>query len=333
MRIACFDSKRHDREFLSRAASTRPEDQWVFFENRLTIESAEQSRGFDAVCVFVHDSLDRATIAKFAGFGVKLIALRCAGFNNVDLPAAEEFGLRVVRVPAYSPHAVAEHAVGMILSLNRRFHRAYHRVRDSNFALEGLLGFDVHGKTVGVIGTGKIGEVFCRIIAGFGVQLLAYDVHPHPGVEQVGGKYVPLDELLQVADIISLHCPLLESTHHLINDDAIARMKQGVMLINTSRGALVDTEAVIRGLKSGKIGYLGLDVYEEEENLFFEDRSTEVLQDDVFARLLTFPNVLVTAHQAFFTQQALEQIAQTTITSIGAFARGEPLAFEIKSTS
>jgi D-lactate dehydrogenase len=333
MRIACFDSKRHDREFLSRAASTRPEDQWVFFENRLTIESAEQSRGFDAVCVFVHDSLDRATIAKLAGFGVKLIALRCAGFNNVDLPAAEECGLRVVRVPAYSPHAVAEHAVGMILSLNRRFHRAYHRVRDSNFALEGLLGFDVHGKTVGVIGTGKIGEVFCRIIAGFGVQLLAYDVHLHPGVERVGGKYVPLDELLQVADIISLHCPLLESTHHLINDDAIARMKQGVMLINTSRGALVDTEAVIRGLKSGKIGYLGLDVYEEEENLFFEDRSTEVLQDDVFARLLTFPNVLVTAHQAFFTQQALEQIAQTTITSIGAFAQGEPLAFEIKSTS
>jgi D-lactate dehydrogenase len=330
MRIACFDSRRHDREFLGRAAERRAGDEWVFFENRLTRETVEQARGFDVVCVFVHDAVDRATITSLKRLGVRLIALRCAGFNNVDLLAAEEAGILVVRVPAYSPYAVAEHAAGMVMSLNRKFHRAYHRVRDGNFSLDGLLGFDLHGKRVGVIGTGRIGEVFCRIMAGLGCEILAHDVSANPGVVSLGGKYLPLLELLAQADIVSLHCPLLESTRHLINDQTLAVMKRGVMIINTSRGGLVDTAAVIQGLKSGQIGYLGLDVYEEEDHLFFEDRSLEVLQDDVFARLLTFPNVLVTAHQAFFTQQALEEIASTTIASLDAFERGEPLVNQVR---
>jgi D-lactate dehydrogenase len=329
MRIACFDARRYDREFLLRAAQQRPDDEWVFFENRLSSDTAEQARGFDVVCVFVHDRVDKPTLERLAQQGVRLVALRCAGFNNVDLVTAQHLGIRVVRVPAYSPYAVAEHAAGMVLSLNRRFHRAYHRVRDGNFALDGLLGFDLHGKTVGVVGTGRIGEVFCRIMTGLGGIILAHDLHENPNVTAMGGTYVGIEQLFQSADIISLHCPLLPSTRHLINDQTLASMKQGVMIINTSRGALVDTLAVIRGLKSGKIGYLGLDVYEEEDSLFFEDRSEEVLQDDVFARLLTFPNVLVTAHQAFFTQQALEQIAATTLASLDAFAQSQPLRYEI----
>jgi D-lactate dehydrogenase len=268
------------------------------------------------VCIFVNDQLDAATLETLAQGGTRLVALRCAGFNNVDLKAAQTGQMRVVRVPAYSPHAVAEHTVALLLTLNRKVHRAYNRVREGNFALDGLLGFDLHGLTVGIIGTGKIGFEVARIMRGFGCPLVGYDPMPRPENEHIGLRHVGLDDLLAVADIISLHCPLTPQTQHLIDANAIDKMKTGVVLINTSRGALIDTAAVIEGLKSGKIGYLGLDVYEEEGDLFFEDLSNVVLQDDVFARLLTFPNVIITGHQAFFTRNALESIAQTTLANI-----------------
>jgi len=256
-----------------------------------------------------------------AAGGTKLIALRCAGFNNIDLAVAKELGITVVRVPAYSPYAVAEHTVGLILTLNRKFHRAYARVREGNFSLDGLLGFDLHDRTVGIIGTGRIGAITAQILHGFGCQILAYDKYPNPDCKAIA-LYVDLPELFNKSDIISLHCPLTPETHHLINAEAIAQMKQNVMLINTSRGALIDTEAVITGLKSGKVGYLGLDVYEQEADLFFEDLSNTVIQDDVFERLLTFPNVVITGHQAFFTEDALRNIAETTLTNISDFERG-----------
>jgi D-lactate dehydrogenase len=242
--------------------------------------------------------------------------MRCAGFNNVDLVAARELGMKVVRVPAYSPYAVAEHTLGLLLALNRRLYRAYNRVREGNFSLQGLVGFDVHGLTVGIIGTGTIGEKVVRLFNGFGCKVLCYDVFENDAVKALGAEYVPLADLFEQSDIISLHCPLLESTYHMINADSIAQMKLGVTLLNTSRGALIDTSAVIEGLKSGHIGNLGIDVYEEEDNLFFEDQSGEVMQDDVFARLLTFPNVLITGHQAFFTSNALTQIARTTLQNV-----------------
>ena len=288
----------------------------------MSIQTAELAAGYDEVCVFVHDELDADCLKRLASGGVKLVALRCAGFNNVDLRTAKELGITVVRVPAYSPYAVAEHAVGLIMALNRKLPRAYNRVREGNFALGGLLGFDLHGKTVGVVGTGKIGALVARILHGFGCQLLAFDVQENPDCVSNGVKYLPLEDLLAQSDIVTLHCPLLPSTARLINADAIEKMKPGVMLINTSRGGLVDTKAVIDGLKSGKIGYLGLDVYEEEEDLFFEDLSAEVIQDDTFMRLLTFPNVLITGHQAFFTSNALEEIARVTADNIKSFSDG-----------
>jgi D-lactate dehydrogenase len=254
--------------------------------------------------------------------GVGLVALRSAGFNHVDLAAAGELGITIARVPAYSPHAVAEHTVGLILCLNRKLHRAYARVRDGNFSLEGLLGFDLHGRTVGVVGTGNVGTVVATIMAGFGCRLLAFDPEPNDECRALGVRYVGLEELLGSADIVSLHCPLTPETRHLVDADALGRMKPGVMLINTGRGALVDTAAVIAALKTGRIGALGLDVYEEEEALFFEDLSGTVIQDDVFMRLLTFPNVMVTAHQAFFTEDALLAIADTTMANITAFETG-----------
>jgi D-lactate dehydrogenase len=257
---------------------------------------------------------------------VGLVALRAAGFNNVDVPAAQELGVAVCRVPAYSPHAVAEHAAALILALDRKTHRAWNRVREGNFALDGLLGFDLHGRTVGVVGTGRIGAVFTRIMAGFGCRLLAADPYENPDVVAAGAAYVPLEELLELSDIIALHAPLTPETHHLIGRDALRRVRRGVMIVNTSRGGLIDTEAVIDALKDGTIGHLGLDVYEEEDALFFRDLSGQVLQDDVFARLLTFPNVLITAHQAFFTEDALLRIAETTIANLDAFAHdGRPL--------
>lgn len=321
MRIAVFSTRNYDRQTLTEA-NERHGHELVFFEPRLTSETAGLAEGFDAICPFVNDVLDAGVIETVADGGVRLLTLRSAGFNHVDLRAAAARGLTVTRVPAYSPYAVAEHAVGLILTLNRRLHRAYARVREGNFSLDGLLGFDIHGKTVGAIGTGRIGRVFCRIMAGFGCRVLAYDPVPSDEVREFGGEYVPLDELLAASDIVALHLPLTPETYHLIDDAAVARMKPGAMLVNTSRGALVDTRAVIEGLKSGRLGSLGLDVYEEEADLFFEDLSDTVIQDDVFARLLTFPNVLITGHQAFFTREALAGIAETTLGNATAIESG-----------
>jgi len=313
MKVAVFSTKPYDQQFLELANREAHGHDLVFLETRLNGTTVSLAKGFEAVCVFVNDQVDATVLKALAEGGTRVVALRCAGFNNVDLKAAKANNIKVVRVPAYSPHAVAEHSVALMLSLNRQIHRAHNRIREGNFALEGLLGFDLHGRTVGIIGTGQIGFEVARIMLGFGCQVLGYDPHPSSACEQLGVRNVGLDELLAQADIITLHCPLTPDTHHLINAQAIRQTKPGVMLINTSRGAIIDTSAVIEGLKSGHIGYLGLDVYEEEGDLFFEDLSNLVLQDDVFARLLTFPNVLITGHQAFFTRNALQSIAQITL--------------------
>jgi D-lactate dehydrogenase len=328
MNTAVFSTKSYDREFLSAANAGR--HKLTFFEPRLTVESMKLAFDFEAVCCFVNDVLGADVLRPLAEHGIRLIALRCAGFNQVNLRAADELRVTVVRVPNYSPHAVAEHAVGMMLALNRRYHKAYNRVREGNFALEGLLGFDLNGKTVGVVGTGKIGQIAGRILLGFGCRVMAYDVMKNDEFQSEGANYVELDELLRESDIITLHCPLTPQTNHLIDEAALAKMKQGVMLINTSRGALVDARATVNALKSGHLGYLGLDVYEEEADLFFENLSEKVIHDDVFARLLSFPNVLITGHQAFFTRTALEQIAKVTIDNLTAFEQGGPLVNQVR---
>lgn len=327
MRIAVFSAKPYDRKFLTEANAKR--HQLEFFEARLSCGMVPLIKGFDAVCAFVHDEVDECVLGGLEAHGVKLVALRCAGFNNVDLKQAQEHGITIVRVPAYSPYAVAEHAVALMLGLNRQMHRAHNRIREGNFALDGLLGFDLHGKTVGIVGTGKIGSVLAGIMKGFGCELLGYDTHENEECKAMGMRYVDKDELLASCDVISLHCPLTPETRYFINAEAIAKMKKGMMLINTSRGAVIDTAAAIEGLKSGQIGYLGLDVYEEEDALFFEDRSSSVMTDDTFARLLTFPNVLVTGHQAFFTAEALRAIAETTIANVTAYEEGRPLENEV----
>ncbi|HWX48976.1 MAG TPA: 2-hydroxyacid dehydrogenase [Roseomonas sp.] len=320
MDVAVFSTRPYDRRFLdaANAALERPH-RLTYLEARLSPETAVLARGAGAVCAFVNDRAGAAVLEAFAASGVRLLALRSAGFNNVDLPAARRFGVTVARVPAYSPEAVAEHTVAMMLSLNRCIHRAYNRVREGNFALDGLLGFGLAGRRVGVVGTGRIGAAVARIMLGFGCQVMAYDPQPDSALEAMGVSYATVPELLAGADIVTLHCPLTPETHHLIDSAAVGRMRRGVMLINTSRGAIVDTRAVIAGLKEGVIGHLGLDVYEEEADLFFQDLSGTVIQDDVFARLLTFPNVLVTAHQAFFTVEALTAIAETTLANITRF--------------
>jgi D-lactate dehydrogenase len=320
LQVAIFSTKPYDRRFLD-AANKQAGHRLTYFEARLSAETCNLVSGFDAVCAFVNDTVDEQVLKLLASSGVKLVALRSAGFNNVDLEAAKRLGITVARVPAYSPHAVAEHALALILTLNRKTHRAYNRVREGNFALEGLLGFDLAGKTVGVVGTGKIGEIACRILLGFGCRVIASDVQENPACTVIGATYVTMDELLSSSDIVTLHCPLTPTTRHLIDDKALQRLKKGMMLINTSRGAIIDTKAVLRGLKSGVIGSLGLDVYEEETDLFFEDLSGRFIDDDVFARLLTFPNVLITGHQAFFTEEALNKIAETTIANISSFAK------------
>jgi D-lactate dehydrogenase len=320
MRVVVFSTKPHDRQFLTAANAGRHE--LVFLEARLLPETAALAAGAQAACLFVHDHADAAALATFAALGVKQIALRCAGFNNVDLAAAARLGITVARVPAYSPHGVAEHAVALFMTLNRRVHRAYNRVRDGNFALEGLLGFDVHDKTVGVVGTGKIGVCFAQIMRGFGCRVLAYDVARNPAAEAIGADYVPLEKLFAESHIISLHCPLTPQTHHLVNAAALAQMRDGVFIINTGRGPLIDTGDVIDALKSGKLGALALDVYEEEEGVFYEDLSGGILADDQLARLLSFPNVLVTSHQAFFTREAVSAIAATTIGNLDDLAAG-----------
>lgn len=318
-KIAVFSTKPYDRKYLV-AANSDHAFELQFFEPRLTQETARLAEGFEAICAFVNDELGSEVISQLADQGVKTIALRCAGFNNVDLEAAQEHGIRVVRVPAYSPHAVAEHAVALLLSLNRHLHRAYTRVRDGNFSLNGLVGFDLVGKTVGIVGTGKIGATFAGIMQGFGCRLVGYDKYESDDCKKLGLKYAELPELFTQSDIISLHCPLTEETHHLIDEQAISTLKQDVVILNTSRGAVLDTRAVVGGLKSGKIGALGIDVYEEEAGLFFEDRSEKVLTDDVLARLLTFPNVLITGHQGFLTHEALTAIAETTLGNIATLA-------------
>jgi D-lactate dehydrogenase len=317
MRIAVFSTKSYDRRFLEAANAGR--HRLDFHEARLSVETLPLLGDADAVCLFVNDDASSTVVDGLARAGVRLVALRSAGYNNVDLAAAARHGIAVGRVPAYSPHAVAEHTVALILTLNRKTHRAYNRVREGNFALDGLMGFDLAGKTVGVVGTGRIGAVFAGIMLGFGCRVLAHDPNPDRRLTEAGVAYVGFDDLLAASDIVTLQCPLTPATHHLIDDDAIRRMKPGTMLINTSRGAVVDTRAVIRGLKSGRIGSLGLDVYEEEADLFFEDLSERIIPDDVFARLLTFPNVLVTGHQAFFTQEAIAAIAEVTIANVSAF--------------
>lgn len=320
MRVTVFSTKPYDRRFLD-AANVGAGHHLVYLESRLTAETCNLAAGSDAVSAFVNDELGAEVLSGLAASGIRLVALRSAGFNNVDLEAAKSKGITVARVPAYSPHAVAEHTIALILTLNRKTHRAYNRVREGNFALEGLLGFDLAGKTAGVVGTGKIGEVVCRILTGFGCIVLAHDPQVNPTCESLGVRYVPVSELLSSSDLVTLHCPLTPATHHLINEDSLGLMKRGVMLINTSRGGVVDTRAVLRGLKAGIIGNLGLDVYEEEADLFFEDLSSRFISDDVFARLLTFPNVLITGHQAFFTQEALASIAETTIANISSFEK------------
>ncbi len=317
MKVAVFSTKPYDQHFFTEANENH-QHELQFLESRLTINTYKLAADYPAVCAFVNDELNAGVLIRLAKQGVKLIALRSAGFNNVDLAAADELGLTVVRVPAYSPYAVAEHTLGLMLALNRKIHRAYNRVRDGNFNLEGFVGFDLRGKTVGIIGTGKIGRVLMQILHGMGCTLLAYDPYPHDEAKHLG-TYVDLPTLFKESDVISLHCPLTPETHHIINSRALAQMKQGVMIINTSRGALIDTNAVIEGIKSGQVGYLGLDVYEEEDDLFFEDLSDQVIKDDNFSRLLTFPNVLITGHQAFFTREALHNIADTTLGNITTF--------------
>ncbi|MDX2254992.1 MAG: 2-hydroxyacid dehydrogenase [Pseudanabaenaceae cyanobacterium bins.39] len=330
MRVAFFNTKSYDRQFFNHA-NEQYQHEIVFFESHLSRETVSLAAGFPAVCIFINDYLDAEMLGLLAEGGTKLIALRSAGFNHVDLAAAAKLGMMIVRVPAYSPYAVAEHAVTLILSLNRKVYRAYNRVREGNFSIEGLMGFDLYRAKVGVIGTGKIGTIFAQIMKGFGCELLGYDAYQNPACLSMGMTYVSMPDILAQSDIISLHCPLTPATYHLINAEAIAQMKTGMMLINTSRGGLIDTQAAIAGLKTGQIGYLGIDVYEQESDLFFEDLSNEVIRDDVFQRLLTFPNVLVTGHQAFFTSQALANIAETTMANITEFAQSGSCQNEVKA--
>lgn len=327
MKIAVFSAKKYDQESFRQWADDSLE--FSFFDAPLNQHSAGFAQGCQAVCVFVNDDLSKPVLAELNAMGVGMVALRCAGFNNVDLAAARELGLRVARVPAYSPEAVAEHTVAMILCLNRKLHKAYNRVRDDNFALDGLLGFNLHGKTAGLIGTGRIGVATAKILLGFGMRLLCYDIKKDQDLKKAGVSYVPLEQLWAQSDMISLHCPLTPQTQHIINDHSLAQMKDGVMLINTSRGGLIDTKAVIKALKNRKIGHLGLDVYEQEADLFFQDLSGQLIDDEVFKRLLTFPNVLITGHQAFFTQEALQQICQATSDNLLAFQANRLIGNEL----
>ncbi|THU41844.1 2-hydroxyacid dehydrogenase [Niastella caeni] len=326
MKIAFFSTQLYDKEYFSRYNTSH---ELVFFEAQLNEQTVTLADSCTAVCAFVNDVLNAAVIKLLAGLGVKIVAMRCAGYNNVDLPAAQFHNIKVVRVPAYSPYAVAEHAVALILTLNRKTHKAYNRVREGNFSLEKLTGFDLNGKTVGVIGTGKIGQVFCHIMQGFGCRVLAFDLIANKELEARGIEFLPLTRLLPQCDIISLHCPLTDQTRHIINSDTFGLMKPGLMLINTSRGGLIDTRAAIHALKTGHLRYLGIDVYEQEEKLFFHNLSEEIIEDDDIMRLMSFPNVLITSHQGFFTDEALTQIAQITLQNINDFEAGMPLVNKI----
>jgi D-lactate dehydrogenase len=331
MKIAMFDTHGYDRESFA-LANRRFEFDITFLEPRLLRSTAKLAEGHEVVCAFVNDRADRETLQILASGGTRLLALRSAGYNHVDLQAAAQLGIDVVRVPAYSPYAVAEHAVALVLALNRKIHRASARVREWNFSLEGLVGFDLHGKTVGIIGTGKIGQVAAGIFKGFGCRVLAYDVYPNVDfARKVGVEYVSLDVLYASSDIVSLHLPLTPETYHMVDSGALASMKKTAFLINTSRGALVDSRALVRALKRGELAAAGLDVYEEEAGIFFQDLSNKMLEDDILARLLSFPNVLVTSHQAFMTAEALGNIADVTLENVRAFEHGEPLVNAVRA--
>jgi D-lactate dehydrogenase len=327
MKIATFSTQSYDKQFLDQFNTGH---EIKYFELPLNEQTALLTKDFDAVCIFVNDTANEAVLHVLAENGIKLIVLRCAGFNNVDLKAADKAGITVVRVPAYSPEAVAEHALALILTLNRKTHKAYNRIREGNFSLEKLMGFNLHERKVAVIGTGAIGKAFCRILRGFGCRIAAYDVAPDQSLSELGVAYGTLEETLKDADIVSLHCPLLERTHHLVDSKSLKLFKTGAMLINTSRGGLVNTADVIGALKSGQLGALGLDVYEQEGDLFFRDFSEDVIQDDQIARLISFPNVLITSHQGFFTKEAMEQIAVTSFRNIDAFASGGQLTNKVE---
>ena len=331
MKIAVFSAQPYDREFLD-AANAAEGHELHYFEAALGPETVALAAGFAGVCIFVNDVANAAVLQALHAGGTGLVALRCTGFNNVDLAAAARLGVKVVRVVNYSPHSVAEHAVALLLAINRKTHRAYNRTRDSNFSLQGLMGFDFHGKTVAVLGTGKIGRVFARIMLGFGCDVIGYDPFRSPEFEALGARYAAPGEIGADADIISLHCPLTPDNHHIINADKLARMKKGALLVNTSRGGLVDTEAAIEALKSGQLGGLALDVYEQEAGLFFRDLSDTIVTDDVLQRLLSFPNVIVTGHQAFLTREAIGTISETTLRSATEFAGKAPLSNEIRMT-
>lgn len=327
-RVAFYDTKPYDKVFFD-AEAKRLGLVLDYHEFRLSAANAASAKGALAVCVFVNDPINEACLKNLAEQGIRFVALRCAGFNNIDLEAAKAHGIKVVRVPAYSPYSVAEHTVALLLTLNRKIHRAFNRVRELNFSLSGLVGFDLHGKTVGILGTGKIGKIAAQIFRGFGCEVLAYDLFPDPTwAEKYGVAYVSQTEVLSKSDIVSLHLPLNKESFHLLNAETILQMKKGAYLINTSRGKLVDSAAVIEALKSQHLGGVALDVYEEEEGVFFEDHSAMALQDDVLSRLLTFPNVLVTSHQAFLTEEALHAIAETTVDSIARYARNEDIPSE-----
>jgi len=331
MDVTVFSTKPYDRRFLD-AANAQGQHSLHYLEARLDADTAALAFGSTAVCVFVNDCVDRAVLTQLHACGIRTVALRCAGYNQVDLAAAEALGMAVVRVPAYSPHAVAEFTVALMLALDRNIPRAWARVRENNFALDGLIGRNLNGRTVGVVGTGRIGALVARTLrAGFGCEVLARDVVHDPALEAIGVRYVPIDTLLTTSEIVSLHCPLTPATHHLVNAAVIAAARPGLLLVNTSRGALVDTRALIAGLKSHKLSGVALDVYEQEADLFFEDLSNEIIQDDDFQRLLTFPNVLVTGHQAFLTEEALTAIAETTLASLDDAQAGRPLQHQLRA--
>ncbi len=328
MQVAFFSSKKYDKEYFEKGKNST--HTFTYFETPLNKDTLNLAKGFDAVCIFVNDNADEEILDGLSEYGVKLVALRSAGFNNVDIDAAKKVGIKVVRVPSYSPEAVAEHALALILTLNRKIHKAYNRVRENNFSLENLTGFNLHGKVMGVVGTGQIGRAYCNIISGFGCKTLAYDIYEQDDLKEKGIQYVSLKKLIAESDIIALHCPLTPETHHMFNEETFATMKKGAMLVNTSRGGLIDTAAAIEALKTGQLGHLAIDVYEQEENLFFRDLSESIIMDDMIVRLMAFHNVLITSHQGFFTKEALEEITKTTIHNFDQFENGVPLDNEVE---
>jgi D-lactate dehydrogenase len=325
-KIAFFSTQSYDRRFFENSTEAH---EFEFFETRLNVKTLNLAKGFDGVCVFVNDKINEDVLKGLSEIGVGLVALRCAGFNNVNLKAAEKYNIRIMRVPAYSPEAVAEHAIALIMTLARKTHKAYNRVRDSNFSLERMIGFNIFKKTIGVIGTGKIGQAFCNIALGFGAKVIAFDKYPADSMKTKGVEYLEFDEVLAQSDILSLHCPLMPETHHIINKQSLAKMKKGAMLVNTSRGKLVDTASVIQALRDEHLGFLGIDVYEQEEKLFFRDLSDLVIRDDQIAQLMVFPNVLITAHQGFFTKESMDEITRTTLQNIDDFEAGKETDNEV----